>query len=34
MILLDAPALYDYSEAIDKVISTIAKAQSSPDIDI
>ncbi|ODM97751.1 Acetylcholine receptor subunit alpha-like 2 [Orchesella cincta] len=32
MILLDAPALYDYSTAIDKEISTIAKGQ--PDIDI
>lgn len=28
-ILLEAPALYDYSEAIDKVISTIAKKQYS-----
>jgi len=33
-ILFEAPALYDYSEAIDKVISTIARAQYSPDIDI
>jgi len=28
-ILLEAPALYDYSEAIDKVISIIAKKQYS-----